>query len=209
MSNFSRVATVLALTYGLAASLALLWPREPAPKFHWINADCVPRAISPYGNATDYDVGAVVRNTLSTGEIIARSYGPGSDSVDFVLIGGMDMNSMHDPRFCLAGYSITNDRVVTLPGTHVNARAYRITAPDKTAYNVVYFYSTAGRINNEYARVRENMIWRDLTGQRPQHIYFLRFCQLAPPGLKNEDASFTRLDSFAAAMWMAIGSHLA
>ena len=65
-----------------------------------------------------------------------------------------------------------------------------------------------GRIDNEYARVRQSKLWCDLTGQAKPPVYFLRFTQLAPADPAAAPASFGRLTDFAASMWAKLRPRL-
>lgn len=216
MSYTSRIACVLLIFYGAAAVLAHTWRPPAVQRYAGIDPSMIPRSIAPYDVSQDYDMGPNVKRLLSTGDIVSRRYALdgapmiGPETVDFVLIGGQDRNSMHDPRLCLtgAGDRLSNDHVLRLPGSNVDARAYSATSKDGVTYNMVYFYVTNGRIDNEYAHVRRSMLWCDLTGQVKPPIYFLRFTQLTSPDPASVSAGFDNLAGFAGSMWSKLKPQL-
>ena len=130
MPPIRRSAYLLALCTFAVLLVSLVWRPAPPSAFVGVASADVPAAIGDWISQGDYEVTPEVRAALSSADIVSRTYARGEGStgdasIDFVLIGGTDRNALHDPRSCLVGggWRLENDRVDTLPGAGVQARA--------------------------------------------------------------------------------------
>ena len=211
MSYVCRMASLLALLFLAALVVSAVVKPAPVPRYRALNQSEIPRSFPGYPICADVPVDSAVREILSTGDIIEREYGDGPESINFVLIGGEDRDSMHDPRLCLTGggKKLVNDHIERLPGTDVDARVYLAkSAPGDPNLDVMYFFLNDGHVRNEYADIRRSMLWNELIGHKSGPIFFFRFIRIVDPNKIENKVEHRAMARFAAQMWLAMGPKL-
>jgi hypothetical protein len=202
MSQIRRMGYLLIALIGAALITGMVWKPAPPPRFAGIAESAVPAVVDGY-QGTDYTMPLVVRQALSSADIISRTYTLGSNSLDFVLIGGTDRTALHDPRSCLvgAGWKLEDDHTERLPGVGINARACQaVGLPGSPGYDIVYLYIVNGRAINQVTQIRAAMLWSALLGKKGTPVYFLRFLRPLTPDPSENRANHAALDLFAARM---------
>lgn len=232
MSDVRRAAYLLNLFLLLTAVATLSWRSAPsAAAAGRPPAPAVPARIGAWAAQGDETLPEGAREVLATATVINRSYAPeGSGNraaeeaapIGFTLIGGTDRSTLHDPRSCFvgAGWRIENDHVEPLPGGSdaPRVRACRVTrdasAADNgggagpEAYNVLYFYLVDGKVVSDVTRIRAEMLWSAMVGQRDRTVYFLRFVQPVSSGAPGSGAGDEDLRNFTRTMWQSVGPQL-
>ncbi len=212
MSYICRMALVLVALFLASIAGAMLIRPGHIERFAGLNAALVPKALPGVTQCDDVPVDSLTRSILSTGDIVEREYMLGPERIDFVLIGGENRDSMHDPRLCLtgSGKQLVNDHTEILPGTTVVARSYLAeTQPGQADLDVLYFFLSDGQTVSEYADIRRSMLFSELTGRQHSPIFFFRFIRSVDPNPILNEREHANMCSFAARMWSSVRTEFA
>lgn len=221
MQNIRRSAYLLNAVLAAACVFSIAWKPAPPPVFRGAGPDDVPTRVSGgrYVSTGDVTLAPEVQAALSAGTVVYRTFADtgakaaeDTDStLDFVLIGGTDRSALHDPRSCLAGagWQMSGDHTVTLPGTGVTARSCRVERESSSdtgsreGYEIVYLYVVDGQVVPDVTRIRREMLLSAMIGKPNRPVYFFRCIRPLPADLKSP-ADDPALHEFAAAMWKSL-----
>jgi hypothetical protein len=218
MSDFRRVAAVLAGVLGGAQALLFCWNPAHARAVVGLSDTDVPTALAGYQSSGDYSQPAAVRDALPGATILSRTYqdvgAKTADSstapLDFVLVSGASRDSLHDPRYCLtgAGWRLSDVHEETLPGTTakmaVCEAATTGSAPDMT---IGYFYIVNSKVISDPTQIRATLLWSALLGRTNAPAYFFRFVQpivMSGAAAGDGPTKHARLSAFAGQMYAAL-----
>ncbi|MGC8667774.1 MAG: exosortase C-terminal domain/associated protein EpsI [Chthonomonadales bacterium] len=100
--------------------------------------------------------------TLGYPKYVARDYSnPAGDVVSMSVLAASSMNTYHDPRSCSLGngYTLTGERIITLPGTPIRVRAMVLRNGDTRAIMYYWLQNSDGTSNTEGA-IRHDILAR-------------------------------------------------
>jgi EpsI family protein len=100
--------------------------------------------------------------TLGNPKYVSRDYSnPAGDVVSMSVLAASSMNTYHDPRSCSLGngYTLTGERIITLPGTPIRVRAMVLRNGDTRAIMYYWLQNSDGTSNTEGA-IRHDIMAR-------------------------------------------------
>ena len=210
MPHFRGAAAVLALTLCGTLGAAHFWrPSLDSFPAGVASAD-VPAVVAGDASHGDLPPGDYLMSALPGSKMLFRTYGSGSDAIDFLLLSGTAGVALHDPRLCLSGFRLSDPRTLPVPGTPIVMQTYAgCTTSGLPDLSVAYFYVVNNRVISSSSRIRLAMLENALVGRQSTPVYFFRFIE----PLSSDPALAARrqahLQQFAAALWRSLQPRIA